>query len=552
MQNNKSFGGVNIIRLESIFYRLDEVAFEEILGSQTIRILKILNNNFISTKKLRELISEAFSPEIFLLEKKYRAVIIDLLKLEEAELLGKLLNISSSSTTDLYEKLKQRTVVRGSKLEEKLFRFFNLYVPPTETVIDVPSRFTTEGKYQLFIHQRNVSRKVKLHLENEPYRVLLHMPTGAGKTRTAMNIIADHLRVNEPTVVIWLATSEELCEQATSEFDKAWNYLGNRKLDIHRFWGNHSLNLKDIKDGFVVAGLPKMVSAISKGDGIDFISKLANKCSLVIMDEAHQAIAPTYSRVLNALFYIGQNKNKALLGLSATPGRTWNDIDADKELAIYFNKRKVTLKVDGYINPVDYLVDKGYLAKAEYKQLIHNSESITENEIGTVVESNDIPKKVLNKLGQDEQRNIKIIQAAEDLLSRHKRIILFAPSVESSNLISFVLRSKGHHAVSLTGMSSDLQRKKIIDDFKSENEQPIILCNYGVLTTGFDAPKTSAAIIGRPTISLVLYSQMVGRAIRGHLAGGNANAEIVTIVDNNLPGFKNVSEAFENWDDVWD
>ena len=78
------------------------------------------------------------------------------------------------------------------------------------------------------------------------------------------------------------------------------------------------------------------------------------------------------------------------------------------------------------------------------------------------------------------------------------------------------------------------------------------MCNYGILTTGFDAPKTSCALIARPTDSLVLYSQMVGRAIRGIKAGGNLDAEIVTVVDTCLPGFDKINNAFFNWEDVWE
>jgi hypothetical protein len=59
------------------------------------------------------------------------------------------------------------------------------------------------------------------------------------------------------------------------------------------------------------------------------------------------------------------------------------------------------------------------------------------------------------------------------------------------------------------------KRTSILKTFKSITTKPQVLCNYGVLTTGFDAPRTSAAIIARPTKSLVLYSQMVGRAIHG-------------------------------------
>ena len=81
--------------------------------------------------------------------------------------------------------------------------------------------------------------------------------------------------------------------------------------------------------------------------------------------------------------------------------------------------------------------------------------------------------------------------------------------------------------------------------------EPRVLVNYGILATGFDAPNTSAALIARPTKSLVLYSQMVGRALRGTRVGGNAQAEIVTVVDTALPGFGDQAKAFSNWEDVW-
>jgi superfamily II DNA or RNA helicase len=55
------------------------------------------------------------------------------------------------------------------------------------------------------------------------------MPTGSGKTRTAMNVVANYLRNREKGVVVWLAHSEELCEQAADEFAKAWGALVSNK-----------------------------------------------------------------------------------------------------------------------------------------------------------------------------------------------------------------------------------------------------------------------------------------------------------------------------------
>jgi superfamily II DNA or RNA helicase len=107
----------------------------------------------------------------------------------------------------------------------------------------------------------------------------------------------------------------------------------------------------------------------------------------------------------------------------------------------------------------------------------------------------------------------------------------------------------------LTSDTNPNERTRIIDAFKvsrKENPESSVLCNFGILTTGFDAPETSCAVIARPTDSLVLYSQMVGRAIRGTKSGGNAEAEIVTVIDENLKGFGEVADAFMNWEDIWD
>ena len=58
------------------------------------------------------------------------------------------------------------------------------------------------------------------------------------------------------------------------------------------------------------------------------------------------------------------------------------------------------------------------------------------------------------------------------------------------------------------------------------------LCNYGVLTTGFDAPKVRGLVISRPTASAVLYEQMIGRGMRGPKFGGTDRCLVIDVVDN--------------------
>ena len=114
-----------------------------------------------------------------------------------------------------------------------------------------------------------------------------------------------------------------------------------------------------------------------------------------------------------------------------------------------------------------------------------------------------------------------------------------------------VCKAVGLKAEAVTGKTDATVRKHMIDRFKRRDAYSRILINFGVLTTGFDAPAASAALIARPTKSLVLYSQMVGRVIRGPLAGGTERCEVVTVVDTTLPGFGDIAEAFTNWEDVW-
>lgn len=539
-----------ILSIENILSRADEIVLEQLLGVQTIKLLRAIDLEFAYNRKFKELILDLHGEEKLLLDKMYRNLLFDLLREREVILLTRNLGIYRPELkTNIYGQLKAHNFRRGSTDEETLFAFFNLYPPAVSRSSEVITNTVKEGSYQLFEHQRKAAQKVKCFLSELPNRVLLHMPTGSGKTRTAMNIIADHFRNHEPTLVVWLAASEELCEQAAEEFEKAWSSLGNRRIGIHRYWGSRTLDVESIHDGFIVAGLPKLVRVVQRPRGHHFIEKLSQKTSLIVIDEAHQAVAETYSLVLDLLFY-GPGEKK-LLGLTATPGRTWKDMKSDEKLASFFAKKKVKLEVDGYDSPVDYLTEQGYLARVNYRPLFYESDKLSEQDLSLIDQSNEIPLELLNKFGEDDKRNLKIINEAERLVENHKRIILFAPSVNSSDVLAFILKARGYNAYSLTSSTSPSERHHFIEDFKKEDSVPKILCNYGVLTTGFDAPKTSAAIIGRPTVSLVLYSQMIGRAIRGTRAGGNDEAEIVTIIDQGLPGFRSVAESFENWEDVW-
>jgi DNA repair protein RadD len=493
---------------------------------------------------------------MFLSKKNFRDILIDLLRVDEVSQISDTLGFLSSGEENRYKYLKGKRFKKGTEEEFIFYNYFSKSISITNErnncEIDSKDIQVVTGDYQLFPHQRTAVKEIKEKLKRFPYRVLLHMPTGSGKTRTAMSIIADHFRQTDRAVVIWLAATEELCLQATEEFKKAWRNLGNRDLQLAKLWGDRKIsNLLEVTDGLIVAGLPKLTHITKNVEGVTLLTQIASTLSMVIVDEAHQSIAERYKSIIEILCH--SNSSTSLIGLSATPGRTWNDIEEDKELAEFFNNQKVTLHVKGYENPVDYLIHENYLAEVKYTNLEYLSSNEVSNFIieNPIKDKKDFSKEVLSILGKDVKRNLEIIREIQRLAKNHKRILVFAPSVESSEIISTVLNINGFIANSITGETENYIRKSVINNFKINDEEVKIICNYGVLTTGFDSPNTSAVVIARPTLSLVLYSQMIGRGIRGEKAGGNSKAEVVTVVDTELPGFSSVAESFYNWEDIW-
>ncbi|WHY88588.1 DEAD/DEAH box helicase [Neobacillus novalis] len=542
-------------KVKDIISRADEVTVEKILGKQLVLLVQKLDKQYVKTNELKKLIFHINEERKFLDNKKFREILIDLLRVEEIKLLAETLGYLNSKGINEYVFLKNKKIISKSEDELIFYNFFDVKVPQfkNEFELQVGNQETIDPRYKLFPHQRRAVKELIEVLNKYPHRVLLHMPTGSGKTRTTMDLLCSYLRDNEHTVVIWLASTDELCNQAYIEFKKAWSYLGNRRINISGLWGNtDNKEVYHLNDGFIVAGFQKLTQFLRTHDGLKLLSKLASKISFIIVDEAHQSVAEKYQSVIEILF--NSKHSTKLLGLSATPGRTWNDIEEDQKLADFYNSKKVTLSIENYNNPVEYLIDKEYIASVKYKNLIYSNinNQLDQSIFYNLNSKKDYSKEVLSILGQDSERNIQIIEQVINLSQIHKRIIVFAPSVESSEVIATILKIKGFLANSITSNTELEVRRTVIDKFRRDSDEISIICNYGVLTTGFDSPNISAAVIARPTLSLVLYSQMVGRAIRGKKAGGNSVAEIVTVVDTELPGFRSVADSFYNWEDVWD
>ena len=400
-----------------------------------------------------------------------------------------------------------------------------------------------EPTYGLHPFQRQVLTDALSELDSGSRRTIIHMPTGAGKTRVACHA-ACHLlkqRGGEGKIVVWLATTEELCGQAASDLARAWSSLGDRPVRVHGYWGSSDINLRELDTGFLVAGAQKLYAASSRD--VRLMRDIAENVAGVIFDEAHQAVAQTYKFLTEQL----ATYQPPLLGLTATPGRTSGMNDSDYKLAEMFGNNKVTVDPRGHGDPVTYLIRRGYLADPHFNPIaLDSSVAIVPPEEGMDYTSSD-----LTRIGKNETWRKTIVDTTLEALRTSRRVLVFAPSVHSAKECALDVRREGVNATTILGGTPEDERRETIARFRSGEGAPMALFNYGVLTAGFDAPLTRCAVIARPTTSLVLYSQMCGRVMRGQKSGGNSRCRIYTVVDTNLPGFGSVAEAFTNWETLW-
>ena len=410
------------------------------------------------------------------------------------------------------------------------------------------SSTSVSPSYGLYDYQRQVMLDAITSITRplgmmEPYpRVLLHLPTGAGKTRIATHLVCELLnRAEQDSLVVWLASGSELLEQAADELVRGWGFLGRHEVHVHRYWGRQDLNFDNLPGGVLVAGLGKLHFADRRSTGT--LAQLSRRVRAVIFDEAHQAPAETYSYVLEQL--VGQGG--ALVGLTATPGRGWGLSDEDERLADLFQSNRIEIDSRGHDNPVAYLIANGYLARPVFRSVDFSSQGgQLEDPDGA-----DYSADFLTALGDDKDRNERIVNLVASELRRCGRMIVFCPSVRSAEDCQEMAASAGIRSGVVTALTAPEDRSRVIEEFRQRDGDAMALFNYGVLTTGFDAPTTRGVVVARPTRSVVLYSQMVGRGLRGLRSRGNRNAWIYTVVDISLPGFRSVADAFRNWEELW-
>lgn len=510
--------------------------------------LKILSDPLVENKDKVNLIYYSYEDKL-LFNRDVREKFIEKLSLENIKSIVDF--ITKGDTKSIAENRLYDILVQVSqKIPTKFLQAFNFanHVHEIEKESYIQGIQEVNPEYPLYDYQQKIANQVnQLILGGHEKRCMIHLPTGAGKTRTAINVVCDFLRQRR-SVVIWLTNRTELSSQALDTFKEAWSKLGNRNIRVYSFFGDSYLNTLDgVKEGLVIASVGKVHQQIKNNEKVflDF----AEKADLVIFDEAHQITAPTYKYTVEFLMRKIKKDNTFLVGLSATPGRKLKIDEAnqeDIELSDFFNNKKVTMKVSGFPSPITFLMNEKYLAKPDYKLISYEGAKIVEVE--NCFSSSKNTEEIKNLLSKDKERNKKILDTIKKEFHNGKSIIVFATNLEHASQLQNLLAMDEIKSFKVDGSDTKEDRDFRIHQFKKGRVK--ILINYDVLTAGFDAPITSVAIIARPTDSLVAYSQMAGRAMRGKISGGNDVCTIYTVRDD-IPAYTDVIKQFEHWDDLW-
>jgi DNA repair protein RadD len=406
--------------------------------------------------------------------------------------------------------------------------------------------------FPLHPYQKIIKDEISNKLIGGENRFIVHMPTGSGKTKTAIEAIVDFWRVkgHNKGFIIWFSHTKELCEQSYSTFKDTWQAKGDYKLSMFKCYDKYLPNLDDYDSGVIFVGFQKFNSLLRKTEKI-FI-KLRNNVRLIVVDEAHISIAKTYQASIESL---SESNSTRLIGLTATPGRKTDQEDVENLLlANFYNYSKISLK-----NPdtrikineeIKYLQDNKYLAKIKKIDISADIE-LTEFEINSIVQKDKLNEEYIRKLSINEIRNTKIIIEIKKAYERKESILVFATSVEHAIILKILLSQPMNNIKSecIFGETDSILRQTHIHEFKTGKLQ--VLINYNILTTGFDAPIIRTLVIARPTLSIVLYSQMLGRALRGPKMGGVSEVNTVIDLVDNYRKLGTVSSAFRHFNEFY-
>ena len=332
---------------------------------------------------------------------------------------------------------------------------------------------------------------------------LVSIATGGGKTMVGNEFVAAWLRENRGPV-LWVTKDWELLRQALADATQR----GIITVEQARRIGGGARTLRHLEElgrnphaGVTYTTLASLLSAT---DGRN-LRYLPGRPTLVVWDECHWADSAASSELIRTLARAGRI---TLLGLTATPKASASDLFIAT-------------------TPFDFrtLADRGVIA--DLGEVISVATGARWNpERGR--STGDFAGESLRELGNMKQRNRLIVDTYCDGATKFGKTLLFACSVDQANALCREFRNRGIGVVAYHGRMSEADNQLALSRFRNGTAQ--LLVNVAKFTHGVDVPDIETLFLCRPTLSDILFSQMIGRAVRK--VPGKETFRVVEFTDN--------------------
>lgn len=340
--------------------------------------------------------------------------------------------------------------------------------------------------YTLRPYQQSAVDETIRHFQKENTPAVIVLPTGAGKSL----VIAELARIARGRVLV-LAHVKELVEQ---------NHAKYESYDLLAGIFSAGLNRKDMSEKVIFGS----IQSIANADDEFFES-----FSLLIIDECHRVRMEGETQYFQVISKLKEaNPSLCILGLTATPyrlGQGW----------IYqFNAYKQDLKTseERFFKKCIYDLSIGFMIKNKFlTPPIKIDSPVACYDFSSLQLTNDrYSLKEIESVLKDQKRITPvIINNIIEMAHDRQGVMIFTSSVAHAREILTLLPVG---AALVTGETEIVDRDEIIHDFKLKKIKYLV--NVSVLTTGFDAPHVDVIAILRPTESIGLYQQIVGRGLR--------------------------------------
>lgn len=404
---------------------------------------------------------------------------------------------------------------------------------------------TTPNNRVPYEHQKNAMHNMDIINKTDNYSTLIVLPTGGGKTYTASGWLLKNA-INKKKKILWIAHRQMLLDQAAESFQKfayqeAVPNISSFKYRIISGSTEHDrmINIKATDDILIVSK-----DSVGRNlSGLDSWLKGENEIYFIV-DEAHHSTAKTYRKVIE--YIKSKVPNVKLIGLTATPFRT-----AEQEQGLLSK-----IYTDGVHNDKVVKHDIGITYQISLKELINRqilsspifesyyTEELYGNNLGldymeSIQHLDVLPDEIAGQMADSAVRNKLIVETYKAKKNEYGQTIVFAVNVLHAIHLSALFNKEGIKSEFIVSDVKDAVTGVTIS--RADNERKIekyrngeldVLINVNILTEGVDLPQTKTVFLARPTVSTVLMTQMVGRALRGEAAGGTKQAYIVSFIDD--------------------